>query len=121
LTTSRKQFKTIDEYIAAFPKHVEVLEKIRRAIRESASEAEEAIRYGIPTFKLNGRDLVYFAAWKKHVGFYPIPSATKAFKKELDSYKHGKGSIRFPFDRPIPYDLVKKIVRFRVKEAKRRK
>lgn len=107
----------MDEYIAAFPQNVkDVLEKIRREIRESAPKAEGAISYGIPAFRLNGRVLVYFAAWKNHIGFYPIPSGTEAFKKELAPYKQGKGSVQFPFDKPIPYDLIEKIVRYRIKK-----
>jgi uncharacterized protein YdhG (YjbR/CyaY superfamily) len=85
-------------------------------ILKAAPEASEAISYGIPTFKLNGRPLVYFAAWKNHIGFYPMPSAAKAFKRELSVYKQGKGSVQFPLDKPIPYGLVKKIVKFRVSE-----
>jgi uncharacterized protein YdhG (YjbR/CyaY superfamily) len=110
----KKQLKTIDEYIAAFPKEVQdVLEKIRSAIRESAPKAEEAISYGIPAFKLNGgRGSVYFAGWKNHIGFYPTPSGIEAFKKELAPFKQEKGSVQFPLDKPIPYDLVKKIVRY---------
>jgi uncharacterized protein YdhG (YjbR/CyaY superfamily) len=118
MAKSKKQLKTIDEYIAAFPKEVqEVLEKIRSAIRESAPKAEEAISYGIPAFRLNGsRGSVYFAGWKNHIGFYPTPSGIEAFKKELAPFKQEKGSVQFPLDKPIPYDLVKKIVRYRVTE-----
>jgi uncharacterized protein YdhG (YjbR/CyaY superfamily) len=116
MAKSKKQLKTIDEYIAAFPKEVQdVLEKIRSAIRESAPKAEEAISYGIPAFRLNGsRGSVYFAGWKNHIGFYPTPSGIEAFKKELAPFKQQKGSVQFPLDKPIPYDLVKKIVRYRV-------
>ena len=116
MTKSKKQLKTIDEYIAAFPKEVQdVLEKIRSAIRESAPKAEEAISYGIPAFRLNGsRGSVYFAGGKNHIGFYPTPSGIEAFKKELAPFKQEKGSVQFPLDKPIPYDLVKKIVRYRV-------
>jgi uncharacterized protein YdhG (YjbR/CyaY superfamily) len=116
MVKSKKQLKTIDEYIAAFPKEVQdVLEKIRSAIRESAPKAEEAISYGIPAFRLNGsRGSVYFAGWKNHIGFYPTPSGIEAFKKELAPFKQQKGSVQFPLDKPIPYDLVKKIVRYRV-------
>jgi uncharacterized protein YdhG (YjbR/CyaY superfamily) len=116
MAKSKKQLKTIDEYIATFPKEVQdVLEKIRSAIRESAPEAEEAISYGIPAFRLNGsRGSVYFAGWKNHIGFYPTPSGIEAFKKELAPFKQEKGSVQFPLDKPIPYDLVKKIVRYRV-------
>jgi uncharacterized protein YdhG (YjbR/CyaY superfamily) len=118
MAKSKKQLKTIDEYIAAFPKEVQdVLEKIRSAIRESAPKAEEAISYGIPAFRLNGsRGSVYFAGWKNHIGFYPTPSGIEAFKKELAPFKQEKGSVQFPLDKPIPYDLVKKIVRYKVTE-----
>jgi uncharacterized protein YdhG (YjbR/CyaY superfamily) len=117
VTKSKKQLKMIDEYINAFPKEVQdVLEKIRSTIRESAPEAEEAISYGIPAFRLNGRGLVYFGAWKNHIGFYPTPSSIEAFKKELAPFKQEKGSVQFSLDKPISYDLVKKIVRYRVTE-----
>ncbi|MGI0029855.1 MAG: iron chaperone [Nitrososphaera sp.] len=107
----------MDEYIKTFPKDVQgILEKMRQTIRKVAPEATEAISYQMPTFKLNGKNLVHFAAFKNHIGFYPIPSGIEAFKKELSPYKQGKGSVQFPIDRPIPYDLVKKIVIFRVKE-----
>jgi len=88
---------------------------MRQTIRKAAPEAVEAISYGIPTFKLNG-NLVHFAAFRKHIGFYPTSSGIRAFKKEISTYKWSKGSVQFPIDKPIPYDLVKKIVRFRVKE-----
>jgi len=118
MATSRSQFKTIDEYIATFPKNVrDVLEELRRVIRESAPGAEETISYGIPTFDLNGRHLVHFAAYKNHVGFYPTSSGIKAFKKELSPFKTSKGTVQFPLDKPIPFDLVKKTVKFRVKET----
>jgi uncharacterized protein YdhG (YjbR/CyaY superfamily) len=106
----------MDEYIAAFPKNVQdILTKLRHAISESAPKAEEAISYGIPTFKLNG-NLVHFAAFKNHIGFYPTPSAIIAFKKELSSYKQAKGSVQFPMDKEIPFDVIKKIVKYRVKQ-----
>lgn len=109
-------FATIDEYISIFPENVqEILKKLRQAIRESAPKAKEAISYKIPTFKLNG-NLVHFAAYKKHIGFYPTPSGIEAFKMELSPYEASKGTIKFPLDKPIPYELVKKIVKFRVKE-----
>lgn len=108
--------ETIDEYIAGFPPDVqEILQKIRMAIREAAPGAEETIKYRMPTFTLNG-NLVHFAAFKKHIGFYPIPTGIEQFKDELSAYETGKGSVRFPLDRPIPYDLIGRIVRFRVKE-----
>lgn len=112
----KRQFETIDEYIKTFPEDVQsILEKMRQTIRRAAPEAEEAISYQIPVFKLDG-NLVWFAAFKNHVGLYPTPSGTEAFKKELSPYQGGKGSIRFPLKKPIPYDLVTKIVMFRKKE-----
>ena len=113
----KREFLTIDDYIKTFPEDVQIiLEKLRRTIQKAAPEAVDAISYGIPTFKLNGRYLVYFAAWKNHIGFYPMPSGAKAFKKELSVYKQGKGSIQFSLDKPIPYDLISKIITFRVRE-----
>jgi len=116
METPEKVFKTIDEYIATFPKNVQsILGELRQAIRESAPKAEEAISYQMPTFKLNG-NLVYFAAWKNHIGFYPTSSAIDAFKEELSDYEVTKGTVKFPINKPIPFDLVKKMVRYRVKE-----
>jgi len=116
METPRTQFKTIDEYIASFPKNVQdILKKLRRVIKESAPMAEETISYRMPAFKLNGY-LVFFAAFKNHIGFYPTPSAIIAFKKELSPYKQAKGSVQFPIDKPVPFDIVKKIVNYRVKE-----
>ncbi len=109
--------QTIDDYIAGFPPDVqEILEKIRVTIRQAAPEAAEAIKYQIPTFTLNG-NLVHFAAFKKHIGFYPTPTGTEKFQEELSSYKSGKGSVRFPLDEPIPYGLITDIVRFRVQDS----
>lgn len=117
---SRKQFETIDEYIATFPKNIqEILEKMRKVIKKAAPKSEEAISYGMPAFKLNGV-LVYFAAYKKHIGFYPTHSGIEAFKEEISDYKSSKGTVQFPLDKPIPYDLVEKIVIFRVKENMRK-
>jgi len=108
--------KTIDEYIAGFPKDIQaILQKIRQTIREAAPEAHEKISYQIPTFTLEG-NLVHFAAFKRHIGFYPVPTGIVAFKKELSAYEGGKGSVQFPLDRPIPFDLISRIVKFRVKE-----
>ncbi|WP_370573205.1 iron chaperone [Methanomethylovorans sp.] len=116
--TPKTQFRNIDEYISTFPENIQaILYKLRKIIRESAPEAEEAISYGMPTFKLNG-NLVHFAAYKNHIGFYPTPSGIIAFKGELSSYKQAKGSVQFPIDEPIPFDIVKQIVEFRVKENK---
>lgn len=119
---SKAKFATMDAYIASFPKEVQgILEQIRQTIRKAAPGAAEAISYQIPTFKLNGRNLVHFAAWKEHIGFYATPSGNAAFKKELARYKVAKGSIQFPLDEPIPYDLVAKIVKFRVQETQAKK
>jgi uncharacterized protein YdhG (YjbR/CyaY superfamily) len=113
---NQTQPKNIDEYIAGFPKEVQViLEGIRTTIRKAAPEAEEAIKYRMPTFTLKG-NLVHFAAFKNHIGFYPIPTGIEAFKKELSQYKGGKGSVQFPLDKPIPFDLINRIVKFRVRE-----
>jgi uncharacterized protein YdhG (YjbR/CyaY superfamily) len=116
MAISKIQPKTIDEYIVMFPQNVQdILKKLRRVIRQSAPEAEETISYGIPTFKLKGY-LVHFAAYKNHIGFYPTSSGIEAFKKELSSYKRGRGSVQFPLDKPVPFDLVKGIVAYRVRE-----
>jgi uncharacterized protein YdhG (YjbR/CyaY superfamily) len=119
---SKAKFTTMDGYIASFPKEVQVvLEQIRKTIRKAAPGAVDAISYQIPTFKLNGSNLVHFAAWKEHIGFYATSSGNVAFKKELARYKMAKGSIQFPLDEPIPYDLVTKIVKFRVQETQVKK
>lgn len=110
-------YQTVDEYIALFSPPVrDLLEQMRKVIRETAPDALEEIGYQMPVYKFNGRPLVYFAAWKNHIGFYPIPSGLKAFEKELSKYPRSKGSVQFPFDQPIPFDLVKKIVEYRMKE-----
>lgn len=108
--------KDIDKYIGGFPNDIQaILEKIRIAIRKAAPSAEEKIGYGIPTFTLNG-NLVHFAAFKKHIGFYPTPSGIEKFKQELSVYEGAKGSVQFPIDKPIPFGLISKIVKFRVRE-----
>ncbi len=108
--------KNIDEYIADFPEEVRIrLEKMRATIQKAAPKAEETINYSMPTFKLFG-NLVHFAAYKNHVGFYPGPSAINETAKELVMYKTSKGAIQFPHDKPIPYGLVTKIVKYRVKQ-----
>src|SRR4030042_1459121 len=107
--------KDVDDYIAGFSEEIRViLTKLRKVIREAAPDASETISYQMPTFKLNG-NLVHFAAFKKHIGFYPTPSAITAFAKELASYKTSKGALQFPYDKPIPYELIKEITKFRVK------
>lgn len=108
--------KNIDDYIASFPPDIQaILEKIRTTVRKAAPDAEESITYRIPTFALKG-NLVHFGAFKKHIGFYPTPSGIEKFKDELAVYEHAKGSVKFPLDQPIPYNLIAKIVKFRVKE-----
>ncbi|MCB9354076.1 MAG: DUF1801 domain-containing protein [Lewinellaceae bacterium] len=109
-------FKTTDEYIATFPEEVQaILQQVRATIRAAAPGAEEAISYQIPTFKLKG-NLVHFAAFKQHIGFYPGASGIAAFQDELSPYASAKGSVQFPFDRPVPHDLIARIVAFRVRE-----
>ncbi len=116
MDTSRRQPQTIDEYIGEFPEEVRNrLQSIRQAIREIAPEAQETIKYRLATFTLHG-NLVHFGAFKNHIGFYPTPSGTETFKKELSPYKTAKGSIQFPLDQPLPLPLIRKIVTFRVKE-----
>jgi uncharacterized protein YdhG (YjbR/CyaY superfamily) len=106
----------IDEYIASFPDDVQkILRKIRLTIRKAAPDAEEKISYQIPTFTLHG-NLIYFAAFKKHVSVYPAPRGNEAFRDELSAYEGGKGTVRFPLDKPVPYDLITRIVKFRVKD-----
>ena len=117
MVSDQKPPQTIDEYIAGFPEDIQaILEKIRMTIREAAPEAKETISYQMPTFTLYG-NLVHFAAFKKHIGFYPVPSGIEKFKKELSVYKGAKGSVQFPLDQPIPYDLISDIVKFRVQES----
>ncbi|HSB00275.1 MAG TPA: DUF1801 domain-containing protein [Anaerolineales bacterium] len=116
MDSSRRQFENIDEYIGTFPEDVKNrLQTLRQMIKEIAPEAEEAIKYQMPTFVLHG-NLVHFAAFKNHIGFYPTPSGTETFKKELSPYKTAKGSIQFPLDQPLPLPLIRRIVTFRVKE-----
>jgi uncharacterized protein YdhG (YjbR/CyaY superfamily) len=111
-----KKYTSIDEYIADFPENVAIiLNKIRNCIQQSAPNAKETISYNMPAFKQK-KVLVYFAAFKNHIGFYALPSGNKAFQEEISKYKIGKGSIQFPLNDEIPYKLIKKIVEFRVKE-----
>ena len=116
LISKDKEVKTIDDYISMYPEDVRIkLEKLRKTIKEVAPQSEEAISYRMPTFKLNG-NLVYFAAFKDHISFYPTPSGIEAFEKELSKYKCSKGTVLFPTDEPIPFDLIRKIVGYRMKE-----
>ena len=108
--------KTIDEYISVFPKDIqEILKKIRATIQKAAPGAEETINYQMPTFTLKG-NLVHFAAFKNHIGFYPTPTGIEKFKKELSTYKGAKGSVQFPLEQPMPLDLIAQVVKFRVEQ-----
>lgn len=109
---------TIDEYIGNFPPDVQrLLQHVRKIVQDTAPQAEEDIRYAIPTFRLHGKNLVHFAAFQSHIGFYPAPTGMASFKKELSSYKTGKGSVQFPFTEPMPDALIVKMVKFRVEEV----
>lgn len=116
MITAKRTYHTIDDYIKSFPKNIQkILRTVRLTIKKSAPAAEEAISYQIPTFKLNG-NLVHFAAYKNHIGFYPGAKAMKIFRNEVTSYKSSKGSVQFPIDKPMPLTLIQKVVEYRVKE-----
>lgn len=107
----------IDEYMSGFPKDVQkILQKVRATIRKAAPKAEETISYGIPTFKLNGQYLIYFAAYKKHFAIYPVPGGDAEFKEEIAPYQAGKGTLQFPLDGPIPLTLIRKAVKFSIQD-----
>jgi uncharacterized protein YdhG (YjbR/CyaY superfamily) len=109
--------KNTDDYIASFPLETQViLTEVRSTIQKAAPDAEESISYAMPTFKLNGKPLVYFAGYKNHIGFYATPTGHEAFEKELSVYKQGKGSVQFPINEPMPLDLIARITKFRVEE-----
>ena len=115
--TDNKRITSIDDYIASFPAETQVvLERVRQIIRHSAPEATETISYGMPTFDLNGKHLVFFAGWKQHISLYPLPAGDEAFQQELARYKRARGSIQFPLNKPIPYDLVEQIVTLLMRE-----
>jgi uncharacterized protein YdhG (YjbR/CyaY superfamily) len=110
-----------DEYIARFPPEVQkALGEVRALIRATAPDATETISYGIPTFDLNGKHLVHFAGYQKHIGFYPTPRGIEALEKELEPYRHGKGTLQFPLDQPLPTDLIRRVVEARVADVTRR-
>ncbi len=116
METKKASPQTIDEYIAGFSEAIQYpLRELRATIRAAAPAASETINYGIPTFQLHG-NLVHFAAFKKHIGFYPAPSGIDAFREELSAYKGAKGSVQFPLDKPLPFELITRIVQFRVAE-----
>jgi len=109
----------VDQYISSFPANVRgILKKIRSIVKEAAPDAVESIAYRMPAYKTNKKPLVYFAAYENHIGFYATPSGHEEFSSELSRYKQGRGSVQFPLDRPIPYDLIKQMVEFRVHENK---
>ena len=114
----KKPFTTIDEYISSFPADIQViLEKVRQAIHKAAPEAAETMSYAIPTFDLNGKHVVFFAGWKHHISLYPLPAGDEAFQQAIAHYKRAKGSIQFPLNKPIPYDLVEQIVTLLIEET----
>jgi uncharacterized protein YdhG (YjbR/CyaY superfamily) len=118
----KSTFKNVDDYIKAFPEKVrKILELLRATIKEKAPDAVESISYGMPGYKTHGKPLVYFAGYEKHIGFYATPTGHEAFAEELSKYKQGKGSVQFPLDKPIPLDLIARIVEFRVKENSAKK
>ena len=115
------KINSIDEYIRTFPEEIQkVLEDLRATIKAAAPEAREKISYGIPTFTLNGRYLIYFAGWKNHISIYPIPIGSEEFNKEISQYIAGKGTLKFPIDKPLPLKLITRIVKLKVAENLKR-
>lgn len=116
--TSQKNFASVDEYINSFSGETKAtLENLRAFIKELLPNSKETISYQMPTFNVNGKYVIYFAGWKKHISLYPVPSGDSAFNAEIADYITGRGTIQFPLDKPIPYNLVKKIVEFRLRES----
>ena len=117
MKSKKVSFSSIDEYIVTFPEDVQkTMKQLRRTIKAAAPEADEKISYGIPTFTFNGKYLIYFAGWKNHISIYPIPSGSEAFNKEVSQYAEGKGTLKFPIDKPLPLKLISKIVKLKVAE-----
>jgi len=115
--TTQKEFLTIDEYISAYPTNVQgILKKIRQIIHDAAPDAMETISYKMPAFKLDGKDLIYFAAWKKHISMYPVPASSGVFEQELSSYISSKGTVSFPLDKPVPFKLIGAIAQAHVEQ-----
>ncbi|HEU4554356.1 MAG TPA: DUF1801 domain-containing protein [Chitinophaga sp.] len=109
---------SIDAYIADFPAGVQsILQEIRTTVQQAVPQAEATIKYAMPTFTLNGRNLVHFAAFKKHIGFYPVPQGSSPFEQELSRYKQGRGSVQFPLNQPIPLDLIARLVKYLAKRT----
>lgn len=121
MKNAKVTFPSIDEYIRTFPENVqEIMQKLRQKIREAAPEAGEKISYNMPTFTLHGNYLVYFAGWKNHIAFYGAPRGNPDFQADLSAYEAGAGTLQFPYDQPIPYELIAEIVRFRAEENRRK-
>jgi len=117
-----EKFATVDDYIRSFPEDVQAtLEEVRQTIRAVVPTADETISYDIPTFRLDGKYLIYFAGWKQHLSVYPVPSGDEAFERAIAPYRAGKGTLKFPFDRPIPYGLIKRVVAMQVKQRRGRR
>ncbi|SRR6266498_415816 len=115
MKSNKVDFNSIDEYIASFPQNVQqILEQVRVTIKAAAPGAQEKISYQIAAFELNGRNLIHFAGWKNHISLYPVPSGTDAFNKEVSPYMSGKGTLKFPLDKPMPLKLITEIVKYRV-------
>jgi uncharacterized protein YdhG (YjbR/CyaY superfamily) len=113
----RENFNTIDEYIATFPDYIQkIMVRVRKTIMDSTPDVVESISWGMPTFKTHERPLVYFAGHKHHLGFYGTPTIQAEFADELAGYKQGKGSVQFPYDKQVPFELIRRIVEFRIKE-----
>jgi uncharacterized protein YdhG (YjbR/CyaY superfamily) len=118
MAAERVTYTTIDEYIVHYPPEVQaILQRVRETIRKVTPEAQEAIKYGLPTFVLQGKNLVHFGAFQKHIGFYPTPNGLEQFEQKLSVYPRSKGAVQFPLDRPIPYDLIEEITRFRLEQT----
>jgi uncharacterized protein YdhG (YjbR/CyaY superfamily) len=121
MKSKKVRFNSVDEYIASFPEDVQkILKELRGTIKAAAPEAGEKISYNMPTFTLNETYLVYFAGWKNHIAFYAAPRENPEFKEDLSAYETGQGTLQFPYDKPIPYELITKIVKFRVAEVLKR-
>ena len=117
MKSKKVNFNSVDEYITSFPEDVQkILGEVREAIKAAAPDAGEKISYNMPTFTLNGKYLVYFAGWKNHISIYPIPSGNAAFYEKVSKYVAGKGTLKFPIDKPIPLDLIREVVRLRAAE-----
>jgi len=115
MTGNKVRFTSIDEYIATFPQEVQkILEEIRATIKDAAPDAKEKISYQMAAFELSDKDLIYFAGWKKHISLYPVPAGDEAFEKKISKYVAGKGTLKFPLDKPLPMKLISKIVEYRV-------